>query len=197
MAQSYIDPAHDGTHCIVHVRTNGRDKHVYASNEFPPKLVRLGQYLRDNLIDARPELHARSRLVSNRRQYSRHSELGEARYRGHAKTGAALLYHPAVIVTTRYADQRESGTVAVAQTEGSHVEAEIQDWSNNAAKLVPSVTLAIFGYLYDHARKVIPTHCLMLVLSLVKGRTVLVTSVPQPVITFDGAQALEVELVRP
>jgi hypothetical protein len=197
MAQSYIHPVADGTQWIVHVRTQGCDKYIYASNEFPPALVRLGQYLRDNLIDARPSLFDSSRLLSNGQEYNRHFELSSSRYRGEPKTGYPLFDDPAVIVTTRYVEQRESGNVAVAQPEGSHVEAEIQDWSDNAEKLMPRVTLDKFGYLYYPERKIKPAHRLMLVLTLLKGRTVLATSVPQPVITLDGAHALEVELVLP
>jgi hypothetical protein len=198
LAQSYVQSSYEGVQSLSHVRTDGRDKYIYASSVLPAALAQVNRHLRENIIEARPDLFGRSRVFFNVFTYSRHLELSVEQYINVPQNGLpGSDYRPAVIVTARYVEQRESGTVATAQPKGSHLEAEIQDWSDNAVKLVPRAPLDKFGYLYYPERKIKPAHRLMLVLTLLKGRTVLATSVPQPVITLDGAHALEVELVLP
>jgi hypothetical protein len=61
LARRYEDKSiADGAQWILHVRTQGRDKYVYASNSFPPPLVRLARFVKEQIIDTRPDLVAKS-----------------------------------------------------------------------------------------------------------------------------------------
>jgi hypothetical protein len=197
LAQSYVHPIHDGTQWILHIRTNFRDKYIVASNEFPAQLLRFAQHLRDQLVDTRPDLLARSHIVTSGDVYSHRLQREEWEYRGLPKVGAGLWDKPAVMVFPKWMKLIGTHTEAAVQPTNSRIEAEIQDWSANGEVLFRERNLVEPSWLFYQKNKVKPDHRLMLVLKLIQGKSIVTVSAPQPVITLDGVHALEVELVLP
>jgi hypothetical protein len=64
LAMKYDSGDSDGGWWIFEVRTGGKSKFVTAKNTYPGPLVRIATFVKERIIDARPELEAKSGLLS-------------------------------------------------------------------------------------------------------------------------------------
>jgi hypothetical protein len=180
---------HDGAQWILHVRSGGLDKYVYADNAFPDPLLAVARFVTTQLVDTRPALYGESKPARLGSDYGDHLWRAARRYavRELEPEPPSFEDAPRVIGLVLPDDPLAEGTL---------LEATIVDQSN-ADKVLGSVDSPAprFSLFYNEG-KVDPQHHYALLVKLLAGKRVLAESGSLPVITYDGAFALDV-LLRP
>ncbi len=191
MAQRYeAKGVSDGAQWVVHVRSGGLDKYVYADNAFPDPLVAVARFVSEQIVDTRPELRAKSKPAPLGPDYGAHLWRGARLYLSSEPEVAALDFENA---------SRIAGLLVPDQplAEGTQIEVSIVDRSEGDEELTRTAPSGPRFWVFYNGGKVHQDHRYALAVRLVAGSKVLAESEPLPVITLDGAQALEVPLARP
>jgi hypothetical protein len=190
MAQVYQAPGvHDGAHWIFHLRTGGLDKFVSADNAFPDDLTAVARFVTEQLIDTRPGLRAQSKPAPLGPDYGAHLWRGARIYAGSLEGEVPS-----------FQDAARIAALLVPSTplpEDTQIEASIVDRSDSDEELTRTAPSGPRCWVFYNGAKVRPNHHYALRVKLLAGTRVLATSEDLPVITFDGANALEVPLARP
>jgi hypothetical protein len=177
----------DGAQWIVHVRTGGLDKYVVAHNAFPDPLVAVARHVTTQIVDTRPGLYGESRPARLGTSYGDHLWRAARRYavRDPEPELPGFGDAPRVIGLLSPDDPLPAGT---------KLELSIVDQTEAGKVLATSVaTEPRFWVFYNEAR-VEPHHRYALTATLRSGTQAVAASEALPVITLDGAQALEVPL---
>ena len=181
---------HDGAQWIVHVRTGGLDKYVYADNAFPDPLVAVARFVTTQIVDTRPGLYAASKTAPIGTGYADHLWRARRRYAVRELEPEPPGFEDA---------PRVVGYMIPGDSlpEGTKLRAAIVDQTSGGKEL-SSYTASVprFSVFYNEA-KVDPHHRYALEVKLLAGTRVVAASESLPVITLDGAQALEVPVPPP
>jgi hypothetical protein len=188
LAQGYqAKGVNDGAQWIVHVRTGGLDKYVYADNVFPEPLVAVARFVSEQIVDTRPKLRAESRPARLGRGYGDHLWRAVRRY-------AVKSLEPGI---PDFEDApRVLGLVVPDDPlpQGTRLQVSIVDLTDEGKVLSSSSANAPRFVVFYNEAKVEPRHRYVLELKLLSGTKVVAAGEPVPVLTLDGAHAVEVPL---
>ena len=169
-----------------------RPRHVRATadNAFPDPLVAVARFVSDQIVDTRPELREKSKPALLGSQYGAHLWRGARIYQRPDPEAAALDFENA---------PRVAGLLVpdLPLSEGTQIEVSIVDHSDGDEELTRTVQKSPRFWAFYNGGKIHQDHRYLLKVKLVAGSTVLAESEALPVISLDGAQAIEVPLARP
>jgi hypothetical protein len=188
LAQAYQAKGVDGgAQWVVHVRTRGLDKYVYADNVFPEPLVSVARFVTEQIVDTRPKLRAESRPVRLGRGYGDHLWRAVRRYAVKALEPGLPDFEEA---------PRVIGLVVPEDPlpQGTRLQLTIVDLTDAGQVLTTSAANSPRFSVFYNEVKVEPWHRYVLELKLLAGTKVVAAGEPVPVITLDGAHAVEVPL---
>jgi hypothetical protein len=178
---------HEGAHWIVHVRSGGLDKYVSADNAFPDALVAIARHVTTQIVDTRPGLYGQSKPARLGADYGDHLWRATRRYGNREpEPGLPEFQDAARIIGILTPDDPLPA--------GTELEISITDQSDGGKVLAQSKsTEPRFSAFYKEARLDAHHRYVHTATLLANGQRAAVSEA-LPVITLDGAHALEIPL---
>jgi hypothetical protein len=178
---------HDGAHWIVHVRSGGLDKYVSADNAFPDALVAIARHVTTQIVDTRPGLYGESKPARLGSDYGDHLWRATRRYANRdPEPGLPEFQDAARIIGILSPDDPLPA--------GTELALSIKDQTDGGKVLATSKsTEPRFSVFYNEAR-LDAHHRYVITATLLSNGQPAAVSEALPVITLDGAQALEIPL---